>query len=126
MDSETALTTPTTAFVTDWTRLACRLSPDIQSIRRPARLTVITFRFMPDYDDPKHAKMLAFSNEGIPQGFDVLFRGTTVPDFCLLEGVRDLVLLVGGVLHGVVNFDVVAIEFRCRSAEFLEFEITYY
>ena len=22
---------------------------------------------MPDYDDPKHAKMLAFSNEGIPQ-----------------------------------------------------------
>src|SRR5450756_1236072 len=67
MDSETALTTPTTAFVTDWTRLAWRLSPAIQSIRRPARLTVITFRFMPDYDDLHFAELPAF-NEGISQG----------------------------------------------------------
>src|SRR5665811_2080939 len=66
MDSETALTTPTTAFVTDWTRLAWRLSPAIQSIRRPARLTVITFRFMPDYDDLHFAELPAF-DEGISQ-----------------------------------------------------------
>src|SRR5450759_134517 len=66
MDSETALTTPTTAFVTDWTRLAWRLSPAIQSIRRPARLTVITFRFMPDYDDLHFAELPAFT-EGISQ-----------------------------------------------------------
>jgi hypothetical protein len=46
MDSETALTTPTVAFVTDWTRLACKLSPAIQSIRRPVRFAVITFRFI--------------------------------------------------------------------------------
>lgn len=66
MESETALTTPTTAFVTDWTRLACRLSPAIQSIRRPARWTVITFRFMPDYDDLHFAELSAFY-EGISQ-----------------------------------------------------------
>ena len=62
----TALTTPTTAFVTDWTRLACRLSPTIHSIRWPARLTVITFRFMPDYDD-LHLSELPALNEGISQ-----------------------------------------------------------
>src|SRR6266852_9547193 len=66
MDSETALTTPTTAFVTDWTRLACRLSPAIQSIRRPARLTVITFRFMSDHDDLYLLELQAL-NEGISQ-----------------------------------------------------------
>ena len=66
MESETALTTPTTAFVTDWTRLACRRSPAIQSIRRPARWTVITFRFMSDDDDLHFAELPAF-NEGISQ-----------------------------------------------------------
>src|SRR3990172_9519413 len=66
MDSETALTTPTTAFVTDWTRLACRLSPAIQSIRRPARLAVITFRFMSDHDDLYLLELQAL-NEGISQ-----------------------------------------------------------
>jgi hypothetical protein len=66
MDSETALTTPTTAFVTDWTRLACRLSPAIQSIRRPARLTVITFRFISDHDDLYLLQLQAL-NEGISQ-----------------------------------------------------------
>jgi hypothetical protein len=66
MDSETALTTPTTALLTDWTRLAGRLSAAIQSIRRPARLTVITFRFMPDYDDLHFAESPAF-HEGISQ-----------------------------------------------------------
>src|ERR1035437_2734626 len=66
MDSETALTTPTTAFVIDWTRLACRLSPAIQSIRRPVRVAVITFRFMPDDDDLLGAELPAF-NEGISQ-----------------------------------------------------------
>src|SRR5665811_1568361 len=75
MDSETALTTPTTAFVTDWTRLAWRLSPAIQSIKRPARLTVITFRFMSDYDDLHFAELPAF-NEGISQ---IGLQKTTVP-----------------------------------------------
>src|SRR5450759_1463645 len=69
MDTETAFTTPTTAFVTDWTRLAWRLSPAIQSISRPARFAVITFRFMPDYDDLHHAELPAL-NEGISQGKD--------------------------------------------------------
>jgi len=67
MESETALTTPTTAFVTDWTRLACRLSPAIQSIRRPARWTVITFRFMSDHNDLYLLQLQAL-NEAISQG----------------------------------------------------------
>jgi hypothetical protein len=66
MDTETAFTTPTTAFVTDWTRLAWRLSPAIQAISRPARFAVITFRFMPDYDDLLHAELPALY-EGISQ-----------------------------------------------------------
>src|SRR5450759_2181114 len=80
MDSETALTTPTTAFVTDWTRLAWRLSPAIQSIRRPARLTVITFRFMPDYDDLHFAELPAF-NEGISQGIAISSTTLRAPAF---------------------------------------------
>jgi len=47
-------------------RLACRLSPAIQSIRRPARLTVITFRFMDPYDDLYFAGLPALF-EGISQ-----------------------------------------------------------
>src|SRR3989304_14161 len=38
MESETALTTPTTAFVTDWTRLACRLSPPTHCAKAAADL----------------------------------------------------------------------------------------
>jgi len=72
MESETALTTPTTAFVTDWTRLACRLSPAIQSIRRPARWTVITFRFMSDHNDLYLLQLQAL-NEGISQVSDSTF-----------------------------------------------------
>src|SRR5712692_5025613 len=88
MDSETALTTPTTAFVTDWTRLACRLSPAIQSIRRPARLTVITFRFMSDHDDLYLLELQAL-NEGISQPI-VLHIGSGGVRGFLKETVPDL------------------------------------
>src|SRR3990170_6758484 len=86
MDSDTALTTPTTAFVTDWTRLACRLSPAIQSIRRPARLTVITFRFMSDHNDLYLLQLQAL-NEGISQvqdiknGFHAALEAADIEDF---------------------------------------------
>src|ERR1035437_8135666 len=92
MDTGTAFTTPTTAFVTDWTRLAWRLSPAIQSIRRPAPFAVITFRFMPDDDDLHHAELPAL-NEGISQErdeiFDLGFREFQMTHLPFVDVLRD-------------------------------------